>query len=214
MKTNQIYVNGDDDRIAAAMDKTSEFAGWAGVSAKEALRLRLISEELMGLLSGITENDYTALFWIEGNDRKCEFHLLGRTEMTRERRAELLETATNRKNAAATGIMGKIRDMIGVGVLGLRDVINADPGTSDESLLSFYDEGVDMSSPVEGMSMWSLTNYRASMLEIYGDMMKEKEEREPWDELERSIIANLADDVHVSIRMDRVEIVVYRTYQL
>ena len=62
--------------------------------------------------------------------------------------------------------------------------------------------------------MWSLTNYRASMLEIYGDMMKEKEEREPWDELERSIIANLADDVHVSIRMDRVEIVVYRTYQL
>ena len=117
MKTEQIYVNGEEARIAAAMDKTMAFAELVGLDSKQSLRLRLIAEEILGLLSGITDNDYTALFWIEGDARKCETHLAAKIDMTADRREELLATATTGRNEAATGIMGKIRDMIGDAVV-------------------------------------------------------------------------------------------------
>ena len=40
----------------------------------------------------------------------------------------------------------------------------------------------------------------------------QKENKEAWDELEKSIIANLADDVLVGVRKDKVEILIIKKF--
>ena len=49
---------------------------------------------------------------------------------------------------------------------------------------------------------WTLSRYKDS----------QKNSEEPWDELEKSIIANLADDVIVSVKGNKVEIVIVKTF--
>jgi hypothetical protein len=73
---------------------------------------------------------------------------------------------------------------------------------------------MELSSPIEGMRIWKLTNYREAMRNAEDQDFLEDEEESPdeWDELERSIIANIADDVHVGIQKDKVEIVVFKSF--
>ena len=53
-----------------------------------------------------------------------------------------------------------------------------------------------------GSTSWSLNKYK--------DAQKEKEE--PWDEIEKSIIANIADNVKVSVKGKVVEIVITKDF--
>ena len=41
----------------------------------------------------------------------------------------------------------------------------------------------------------------------------DREATEAWDELERSIIANIADDVKVKILGNKVEIIVFKNFE-
>jgi hypothetical protein len=200
-KSLQIYVNGEEKGISTAMEETTKFAVKQQFDKKEALCMRLITEELLGLFSGITNNDYRALFWVEGGTKEAIFHLIAKTDMTAEKRNQFIEASTSKKNDAAVGIMGKIKDMVETAVLNFGNINGA---TSE-----FYDAGVTDNAPIDGLSLfWTLENYRKSM-EAAGSA---EEEEDGWDELERSIIANIADDVHVSIRKDSVEIVVFKKF--
>ena len=40
----------------------------------------------------------------------------------------------------------------------------------------------------------------------------EEEAKEAWDELEKSIVANLADEVKVAVRGDNVELVIDKSF--
>ncbi len=201
-KSLQIYVNGEEKGISAAMEETTKFAVKQQFDKKQALCMRLITEELLGLFSGITNNDYRALFWVEGEEGEAIFHLIAKTDMTAEKRNQLIEASSAKKNDAAVGIMGKIKDMVETVVLNFGNV----NGATGE----FYDAGVTENAPIDGLSLfWTLENYRKT---IEGQNSSEADEEVGWDELERSIIANIANDVHVSIRKDSVEIVVFKKF--
>lgn len=197
-KTLQIYVTGADrDSFANAIDETEKYSEALNLDKKNSLYVRLITEELLGMFSGITSKDFRALFWAEGEENKCTFHLVAKTDMTAEKKKQLIEAASSKKNSAAVGIMGKIKDMI------QNAVLNMGSFSSNE----FYDAGVLESGPIDGLNLfWTLDNYRRTMERL----QKEEEESPAWDELEKSIIANVADDVHVSIKNDAVEIDVFK----
>ena len=204
MKTPQIYVNGEEQGVKRALEVTAEFASQMELTKKESAYLRLITEELLTLFAGITNSEYRALFWIIGEGRKATFHLIAKTEMTAEKREQFLETASSGKNDAAVGIMGKIKDMVEAAVLNFGKIPNSQN-------VEFYDAGNVETAPVDGFSLfWTLENYRKAM---ENQRTEEPEDDDiAWEELERSIIANIADDVHVSIRKDAVELLVYKTF--
>ncbi len=131
--------------------------------------------------------------------------------MNAEIRQRLLAHPPTGRNEAAVGIMGRIRDMVATALLNSRD---DDQDSADPSVSDFYDAGMELSSPIEGMRIWKLTNYREAMRNAEDQEFQEDEEESPeeWDELERSIIANIADDVHVGIQKDKVEIVVFKSF--
>ena len=50
---------------------------------------------------------------------------------------------------------------------------------------------------------WTLSRYKDA----------QRDNEEPWDELEKSIIANLADDVTVAVKGNNVEIVITKDFK-
>ena len=76
---------------------------------KETLQFRLCTEELLSLARSVT-GEMEALFWIENDDTKYDLHLSTKTVMDREKRNNLLASATSRKNEAANTFLGMLRD--------------------------------------------------------------------------------------------------------
>ncbi|MCR5093374.1 MAG: hypothetical protein K6B72_05320 [Lachnospiraceae bacterium] len=210
METEHIYVNGEEESVEEALAAAETYAGNLYLADREAMRLRLLTEELLGLLGGITSDDFTAMFWIEGDKNRSFLHLTGKIRMTSRRREELLASARSGKNSAARGIMGKLRDMIAAGVLSMNE---AAPAGAGFPVMDFYSAGMETMGATAGHMAWSLSGYRSSLEEQLIDLDGSDafEKKEPWDELERSVLANLADDVRVSIHKDDVEIIVERS---
>ena len=50
-------------------------------------------------------------FWMEGDETEIEFHMTTQTVMDKEKRGLLIMSATSRKNEAAKGFLGKLRDV-------------------------------------------------------------------------------------------------------
>jgi hypothetical protein len=86
--------------------------------------------------------------------------------------------------------MGKIRDVV-------ENLLYPENAEYSANFVSYQLENAALSG-----DSWTLSKYRDS----------KKGEAEPWDELEKSIIANLADDVVVSVKGKNVEIVISKKF--
>ena len=191
MKSDVIEVSSRDDRTEAVLEMTKQVADYSGLSHKEAIYLRLLAEEMMGMMRAIT-GDVNGEFWIEsGKGRLFELHLLVSTRMDPQKREQLLRASTTGRNEANRGFMGKIRAFF-------------DP-LEDMSLL--YDMTPDgLQTPVS----WSMRAYRQQVRESV-DSNKEGA-AQAWDELERSVVAHVADEVKVSIDGYDVEMTAIRQF--
>ena len=191
MKTDVITVSSRGAQVDAALRQAEKTAAYKGLSPKAALHLRLLTEEMMGMMRSIA-GDVEGKFWIEDKDGLYELHLKARVSMDEEKREKLLSAATSGKNEAAKGIMGKIRSFF-------------EPA-EDNALVYTY----TMADGPEGLvdMGWSMLAYR-EQLEQY---MEEKREgaAEEWDELEKSVVSHVADEVKVSIRGQEAELIIYK----
>lgn len=208
MVSDQIYVSNDGSGMQEALALADRFAAYYQLSPRDCMHLRLLSEEAMVMVRMIAGN-YRALFWLEGSENQCRIVLEFRTEMDVEKRKELIAVSTSKKNDAAQGVLGKIREIIEVGFLDYEEadqmVMNygGDP-------YSYWSMGIDpQNAAAQSMLNWSLNTYRNSL-----DEMKEngRQVEEVWDELEKSIVANLADDVRVAIRQDKVDMTILKEF--
>lgn len=129
-----------------------------------------------------------------------------KVEMSEELRQQPLSASTSGENAAEKGLIGKIRVMIAEAMLSLKN--STDTAVSD--LPPEIDEGAPL-SPASGMDayVWSMQNYKE---EIQNQMDDSEDAAEAWDELEKSIVGKLADEVSVRIIGASVEIIVYKEF--
>ena len=137
------------DKILAEVEHVAEYNK---LGEKQTLRLRLLAEELSGMLGGILDN-FSGEFWAEDRNGTYELHTVIKVdEMTYELRNELLKLSSSGKNFSARGIMGKIRAAID-------NLILASAGMPfDETM---YLSGVGYGVEVNGIySAWSLNRYR------------------------------------------------------
>ena len=204
MNTDEIRITSRGDGMEEALAATERLGLESGLGHKENLRLRLLAEELIGLMRGIAgsvEADYQA-----GQENK-EFTLCLRADvsMSMELRRQLLAASSSGKNAAAKGLMGRIRDMVAAFML---------PEKGESPIPSGLSLGLmSMGSPSHYRSgegyAWTLRQY---MSEVQNGRDKDEEAAEAWDELEKSIVANLADDVSVKIEGSGVEIAITKAF--
>ena len=204
MKTEEIRITSLGEGMEEALAATERLGQDSGLGHKENLRLRLLAEELIGLLRGITgsvEADYQA--WQE--DGEFTLRLSTGVNMSMELRRQLLAASSSGKNAAAKGLMGRIRDIVAAVML---------PEKGESTVPSGLSLGLmSMGSPSRYRSgeayAWTLSQY---MSEVRGSRDRDEEAAEAWDELERSVVACVADDVSVRVSGSHAEISIFKSF--
>ena len=210
MKSNICALNEDLTCLKVVLTEVEKVTTYNCLENKKALRLRLLAEELCGMLPGLIEN-FSGKFWAENNGNDYELHVeLKADDMNFELRDELISVSKSGKNAAAKGVMGKIRAVAETMLLAAFDP--SLPATLPEG--SFYDgHGFNMgfgyidpaiAAETGYVYSWSLFNYKTAV----------EEKEDEYAELERSIVAKLADDIIVGVRGKNVEIVVKKSFDL
>lgn len=197
MKSDVIHVTSDGAGIAEALRQTEAVAAFKALNKKDSIHLVLLAEEMMGMMQALT-GEHEADFWIEDEDNTFRLHLLAETKMNTEMRNNLLSASTSGENIAAKGVMGKVKDLF-------NRILEPTEGDMPE----VYSAGWVNSASTMGAAayakntanIWSLNKYKASA---------QKEAKENWDELEKSIVANIADEIEIGISDDTVEMIVFK----
>lgn len=197
MISNVCKIEKGSKDLVAIFKESEKVAVYNGLDHKQTLQLRLLCEELDGMLPKLVE-DFDGELWFEFYDGVCEIKVsLKSEEMTVDKKENLIGIAKNNKNAAAVGIVGKIRCAIEDFLLNEENLQAISISSRPFSLATGYSEGVDYAY------LWSLKQYKNSV---------NKEQTEAWDELEKSVIASVADDVTVGVKGKTVDIVITKKF--
>lgn len=205
MKTDVITVTDDLQGMDAAIEAEEKFAAYYGITGKDALHLRLLTEEMISMIHGIF-SDFRGEFWLESERTKkgllCRLCLSAEKQVNKEQETHMLSVASSGKNESARGIAGKIRELF-------RQSLQ-DASEDDTQYLGRMTDawiGSGMTGAMDS-NYWSLQMYRQKV------SVKKTEQKEEWDELEKSIIAKLADEVKVWLKTDVTEIVAEKVIRL
>ena len=176
--------NGVKD-LAAILEESEKVAVYNKLDEKKAGQLRLLCEEIDGMLPNIID-EFKGDFWIEFEDGVCKIKaVVTFEEFSVSKKKELISVATNKKNAAAKGLFGKIRSAI--------ENVCLDKDLSKAyNIASLYNYANGCTAGVDYHYLWTLDDYKKTI--------KKDGSPEEWDELEKSIIASLADNVIVGVK--------------
>lgn len=191
MQSDIIKISRSEDNLNKILSETQKTAEYARLTSKQSIKMRLIAEEFVGMMRELSQ-DFEGEFWIEREDLSFSFvaqiHINEVMDMQTKRK--FIEVSSDKKNAAAKGIMGKIRDVV-------ENLLYSENAMYSASFISYQ-----LETAVLLNDQWTLNRYKDA----------ERNKPEPWDELEKSIIANLADDVIVSVKGKNVEIVIMKNF--
>ncbi len=109
MKSDVITITNQGSGFEQALLETQKAAEYKGFSAKEALHLQLLTEEMLSMVE-IVAGEVKASFWLECEGKKADLHLTTNTVLDKQKRAQLISASTSRKNEAANSFLGRIRD--------------------------------------------------------------------------------------------------------
>ncbi|MCR4655394.1 MAG: hypothetical protein K5770_04095 [Lachnospiraceae bacterium] len=206
MTTDHISISNGDKQIEKILEEADRLAQYESYGPKDTLRLRLLAEETIGMVRGITE-DIEAELWFEGDKDICKIHLNGKTNMSRSKFDELMLMSTTGKNTLAKGVMGKINEVIQLTFMSPGDLSKC--AIINYGLLTPEDTMRDPTFAFQTLqsNMWSLKQYRES---LFDEKDSDQDNADAWDELEKSVVGNLADDVQIGINRDKVEVTIIR----
>lgn len=206
MRSNNCVIKRGGVGLENILSEVEKVSTYNALPRKEALRLRLLAEELVGMLPGLV-NNFEGVFWAQNIDNLYELHVeLSLTQMSREKKEEILSVSASGKNAAASGFMGKIREVAQNMLLGAEEANAGMP-----AFQSTYDYSTDLNYSYA----WTLERYSD---QYYRDEMRtaaqarQEEGVEEKEQLERSIVARLADDVVVGVRGKSVDIIIKKKF--
>lgn len=207
MTTDKIKISNDGSGMEAAIDLAEKTADFMRLEQKNRFYLRLLAEEMLSMVRAITGN-FTAEFWIEEKDRNCKLCLKAKSELDYQKRREFVSVSTAGKNSAALGIMEKIREIIEAGLYSMEESfeLQSEYGTG---MFNYGALGVIDTAMSEAVYSWSMQKYKS---EVKSERTENPTAFEAWDELEKSIIANVADDVTVGVRKDSIELTVQKKF--
>lgn len=193
MKSDVCRISKDCANLESLLKEVEKSAGYQSLDERQTGRLRLLAEEMVEMMPELLRFG-AGEFWVESEGKKFELHcsVHPNAALTSEAREKVLSVSSDGKNAAASGIIGKIR-------------VAAERFLADyeEAAKTMPAQNLDNLGNTMYLDMWTLSAYRAEA---------EKQKGEAWDELEKSIIANIADDVLVGIVGGRVDVIIKKDF--
>ena len=197
MKSNECMLSGKRSDIDKAMKEVEKFAQYNELSKKETLQLRLLAEEMMGMQAGVM-GFVSGEFYLENQGRTYNIYLHTDIDVSKQQavQTKFVEMSTSGKNIAYTGFMGRIRKLM--------------DNMSSSSVAGYYQVGSSMGDTmvftrpvIDYDRIWELSKYKEQV----------KKKMEQWDELEKSIVASIADELVVGARNDYVDIIAVKKFK-
>lgn len=195
MTTAKLWISDAVRRNSDANDIMKEFAEKNGISGRDFYHLGLLTEEALGMANQIL-HVYDGELWVESTAAGYEI---------------VLEAAVRGKDggkafsaAPPEGFMAKIAEMLNC------SYVFENAGEMPESLADMLPDymsyGIREEQDAQAWAgRWSLSAYRENLR----NRQKDNPKAEPaLDELEKSIVAHLADDVTIGIHGHRVRLVI------
>lgn len=199
MKSNICAIKKGGFGLDGILAEVEKVTAYNALEKKEALRLRLLAEELTGMLPELVDR-FEGVFWLENDENEYELHVeLSVGGMSKEKKEALIAVSASKKNAAAVGFMGKIREIAENMLLYSEESNGAHFAHCDY----LYDYGI---ADFHYTYAWTLDHYAAQQ------KCQPESAAEEWDQLEKSIVAKLADDVIVGVRGQKVEIIIKKAF--
>ena len=196
MKSESIVISTNEGNIDKVLEVVEAFS--KDLDHKAGLRIRLLAEETMNLIRSIT-GEMDAEFFLERDDDQVRLHLNTNTIMFAQKRKELMEISTSKENAAAKGFMGKIREVFELAML------PKDERSARESRIGMMGLVDPTALSATSSETWKMSNYKSSVEDMDQDTEFAQEAR---NELERSILGNIAKEVEISIIGDDVKMTI------
>ena len=194
MESNVCKIKKGESDLSLLLEETEKVAVYNELTGEKALSLRLMAEELVSMLPSIAEN-YEGEFQIvtDGDyyELQVRFFVEGMSVATRER---IIGVSKDNKNVFDAGVSGRIR-----AVFDYMTLENDDPMVSPAGKYG-------LATDIDFSQIWSLRQYK-------NGAESDAAEREKWDELERSILVKLADDVTVGVKGKKVSITIKKSFK-
>ena len=195
-KSQEIKIVSNGEDLPEILNEAEDFSRSINLSEKDALRVRLLAEETMSMIRTLTGEVVLTISFINQDD-ECIIQVETDTKMNMLKKEDILSLSASGKNISAVGIMGKIRDVFETAFMMPTGAAFSDYCTSN----------MMMGMPIDTYSgqlmdnvYWTLEDYRNS---VEADENPQKH-KEYWDELEKSIVSNIADDVQVGVKGNHV----------
>ncbi len=204
METMKIMINSNGNGMERALDTVERFSQENGFDVHSARRTRLLAEETMSMVRTIVE-EFVAKFWMESREGcNCILHLQATSPMTYQKKQELIAASSRQRNEASVGIMGKIHDFIEDSLYSMEDGTQVLMGGSEYMSMGGVALGADG-------YMWTLDKYRE---DIEQSADEDADMEALLDELEKSIVANIADDIQVYVKGNTIEMVIEKNFPI
>ncbi len=203
MKSDVCKLTNDKSTLNNILAEAEKSASYNKLSAKQSLQLRLLAEEMVGMLPELLEIG-NGEFWIENDGPEYELHAAIKTKrMTLDKKEEIMSVSKSGVNASSKGIINKIKLI----AESMADGYVEASKMSNTAGYEFYDMGSATGQLQNEIwsEAWSLKNYR--------DNAQDNKDKETWDELEKSVIANIADDVIVGYIGKKVNIIIKKVFK-
>ena len=176
MRTDIITLGPKGANVQIALSHIEGLGRIQGLSHKDALHLRLLTEEVLSIVS-IAVTDFTAKLWAESEGKIFKIVLEANVDTSVDATGKLLSLSSTGKNEANQGLGQKIASIFRIGVGGK---------TEDDY-------------------SWSLNSYKK-------EIQKHPDPSVKIENMEKSIIANLASDVRVSIKNGKALMIVEKKF--
>lgn len=163
-----------------------------GLRPKDRGCLRLLTEEMFSMCKELLHTDVLD-FEVKHDEGRYTLRTVTKAQVTEAAREQFLAMSSSGKNAANRGIRG----LMGI----IMEVL------AFEGRLALYESAWSYGLQTPGSdyaSVWTLSQYIESA--------PKEEVKSEWDGMEKSIIANFADDVSIGIRSGTLEITVLKTF--
>ncbi len=194
MKTDIIRIPAGTGGAEALLSLADRTAAFKQLPEAEASCLRLLAEEMLGMMRAVT-GEPEAEAWIEDRDGVFEMHLRCDAALDEEKRQSLLSVSTGGVNEATRSLAGRI--------LAFFEIDGTEPMLREEVPMN------ELADAYDGPA-WSMEEYRGELC-----TWRERDPegaRTAWDELEKTVIGRMADEVKVFIRGRTAEMTVFKKF--
>ena len=209
MRTDITTIDSNGNGVQLALNRTEGLADVHMIAKKDSLHLRLLAEETFSMVTAIV-GDFSAKYWAEGDGGEYRIILQADADITEKEEKQLLSISSSGENISGKGIMAKIWDLYSAALKKNRkaDAVETAKGmTYREAELLYGKLGTIRFDGEDGEEYaWSLKQYKSNVAKL---MKEDDSVKGEWDELEKSIVANIASDVQVGVTEDHVKMVIY-----